>query len=626
MAASRTRASCPPISDYAIIGDCRAAALIDREGSLDWLCAPRFDSPSIFGALLDPQRGGRFRIATVDHTSTSRKYVEGTNVLETSFTTPTGRLMLIDFMPAAAEEDKRRRLLPDHELLRTVECTEGTVQVSVCCEPRPDYGRRPLRLAHRGALGCFGEVDGRVVAIRLDAPLQCTADGSRLEGVFPLRAGERRYFSVSMDAAHPAILPVLGASVDARLAEAVAWWRGWSATCTYEGPYREFVLRSALVLKLMTYAPSGALIAAPTTSLPEWPGGARNWDYRYCWLRDASLTLRALFGLGYLDEGHAFVSWLLSATRLTWPELQILYDVYGERLVRERELPYLSGYADSRPVRVGNAAADQLQLDVYGEVVDAAYRFIRLGGHLDRATSRMLVGLGETVCRRWQEPDEGIWEIRSGRRHHTLSKAMCWVALDRLLGLHEQNHLRAPAPRFRKVRNTIRAEVEQHGYNRALGSYVATLGGDEIDASLLLLGLYRYVDPADPRMMSTCRRIHQRLERRGLIYRYLDTDDGLTKGEGAFGIAGFWGVECRALGGDLDGARRAFEQLCGYANDVGLLSEEYNPDSGEALGNFPQAFSHVGLINAASTLAACARGQHPEADVEARQPMAEERV
>jgi GH15 family glucan-1,4-alpha-glucosidase len=384
----------------------------------------------------------------------------------------------------------------------------------------------------------------------------------------------------------------------------------------------------------MAYAPSGAVLAAPTTSLPEQLGGVRNWDYRYCWLRDASFTLRALFALGYHEEAEAFCQWMLHATRLTWPELQVVYDVFGESNLPEQELSHLEGYGGSKPVRIGNDAHGQLQLDVYGEVIDAVSRFARLrvrpngpnsvrqtapgnaavgasstraaaftGARFDRDTVKLLDGLGHTVCKRWREPDEGIWEERSGRDHHTHSKVLCWVALDRLIRMHEAGQLRVCVDKFRAEREAIRAEVEARGYNQHLASYTRTFDGNEMDASLLVLPLYGYLDGQHPRMLSTCGRIQEKLEREGLIYRYeTRTHDGLPPGEGAFGICSFWWVECLARRGDLGPATEAFERLLSFGNDLGLFAEETDPRTGAALGNFPQAFTHIGLINAALTL------------------------
>jgi GH15 family glucan-1,4-alpha-glucosidase len=597
-------ASYPPIDDYALIGDCRSAGLVSRGGSLDWLCLPRFDSPSIFAALLDAENGGRFLVRPTGEFRTERRYLANTNVLETVFRTPTGACVLRDLMSVSSEEDKRAYLTPEHEVLRELEGLEGEVEVEILYDPRPDYGRvRPL-LEQRGALGLRCEVDGTSLTLRSELPLGLT-DGERsASGAARIRSGERKYLSLTYSMEAPAVVPLLGEAARGRIERTVRWWQEWANRCAYEGPYRDAVVRSALALKLMTYAPSGALVAAPTTSLPEAIGGVRNWDYRYCWLRDASFTLRALFALGYREEAEAYIGWLLHATRLTWPELHVLYDVFGEAKLPERELPHLEGYAGSRPVRVGNDAQGQLQLDVYGEVINGAARFLDRGGRFDRDTSRMLDGLGRTVCRRWHEPDEGIWEGRSGRFHNTHSKVLCWVALDRLIEMHKAGYLEVSVDLFRANREAIREEIEAHGYNERIKSYTRTFDGEEMDASLLTLPLYGYVEGTNPRMRSTCARIHEKLARDGLVYRYeTEIDDGLPPGEGAFGICSFWAVECVAHGGNVEGATRTFEQLLAYANDVGLFAEEIDPDTGAALGNFPQAFTHIGLINAALTLA-----------------------
>jgi GH15 family glucan-1,4-alpha-glucosidase len=600
----------PPIGDYGVIGDCRTAALISSRGAIEWLCLPRFDSPSIFAAILDRERGGRFAIGPAGPSSVSRRYLDATNVLETTFTTPSGRLRLTDVMTVASEAEKGSDLWPNHEIVRRVEAIEGDVEVEVIVDPRPDYGRTHPIFRHDTLLGFVCARGAEAIAIRSEIPLHLD-HGPGMRGSVRLRAGECRYVSLSYEQRLPLIVPALGDRAALAIDTSIRWWRNWAARCAYDGPHREAVIRSALTLKLLTFAPSGAVVAAPTTSLPEDPGGVRNWDYRYCWLRDASLTLRALFDLDFMIEAEAFLSWMLHATRLTWPELQILYDVYGETRLPEIELDHLGGYEGSRPVRVGNAATGQLQLDTYGEVIDAAAAYVDRGGRLNRATARMLAGLGRPVMARWREPDEGIWEIRADRRHHTLSKAMCWVALDRLIGLAARGELRGPVADWARERDAIRAEIEGRGYHERLDSYVNVLDGEDVDAGLLLLGLHGYADPSSPRMRATCRRVHERLGVNGLLYRYLD-EDGLSGREGAFGIASFWGVECRARAGDVEGAAAAFDHVLTFANDLGLFGEEIDPASGAALGNFPQAFTHVGLINAALTLDECRRGRAPQ--------------
>ncbi len=597
----------PPIADYAVIGDCRSAALISRDGSLDWLCLPRFDSPAVFAALLDRTSGGCFAVRPAEAYDAARRYVGESNVLETTFRTADGTLRLRDLMPVATEEEKSRELWPNHQILRELECTEGAVEVEVICDPRPDYGRAVPSVRDRGAFG-FTFRGAPQLLLRSELQIAALSDRPGVGGRSRMEAGDRRYLSLSFNLEEPAVVPPFGELAARKMEQTLRWWHDWAGRARYQGPYRDDVVRSALTLKLMTYAPSGALIAAPTTSLPELIGGVRNWDYRYCWLRDASLTLRVLLDLGCTSEGEAFVEWLIDAVRLTAPDVQIMYDVVGERRMRERELAHLEGYAGSKPVRIGNDAATQFQLDTYGEVVDAVFQYVQRGGRIGGDAGRLLVGLGKTACRRWREPDEGIWEIRGGRRHHTFSKAMCWVALDRLVRLHESGQVKAPVELFARVREEIRAEVEARGYNAEVGSYVSVFGGEDLDASLLLLGIVGYADPASARMRSTCERIYQRLGTGPLLHRYAN-GDGLPAGEGAFGIAGFWGVEARALSGDLDAARSDFERLRSYANDVGLFAEEIDPRSGDCLGNFPQAFTHVGLISAALALAKADAGR-----------------
>lgn len=597
------------IHDYAAIGDGRTVALVSRNGSIDWLCWPRFDSPSIFGAILDAS-AGCWRLAPTTPFRVNRRYVDDTNVLETRFDTDAGTLVVTDLMPVASEQDKARLTLPDHEILRVAECVSGEVELEMRLVPRAGYGSRPGRIRDAGPLGVRVEMGGDLLILRTDLGLDISA-GGEIVGRGRLRAGEVVHASLTFADDWPAVLPPLGDWSRLAIARAVAWWRDWASRIRYEGPGRDMVIRSALALKLLVYAPSGAVVAAPTTSLPERIGGDLNWDYRFCWLRDAALTVRALVALGCMPEAHAFVSWLLHTTRLTQPELRILYDVYGNAPPVECLLEDLAGYQGSRPVRVGNAATEQRQLDVYGEVIDAVTHFVRAGGTLDRDTERMLCAFGEYVCRHWQEPDEGIWEPRSGQAHNTHSRVLCWTALDRLLQLHADGHVRrAPVTKFQENRERIRRDVETRGWNPAIGSYVSQLDGDDLDATLLLLPWYGFEDAGSHRMRATYRRVRERLGAGdALLYRYRS---GESPGEGAFGICSFWGAEYVALGGGtVDEARDLFEGVCAHANDVGLFAEEIDPGTGAALGNFPQAFTHVGLINAAVTLARRIEGAPP---------------
>jgi GH15 family glucan-1,4-alpha-glucosidase len=596
-----------PIQDYAVIGDCRSAALISRDGSMDWLCWPRFDSPALFAAILD-ERAGRWSVSPTGSFRSTRRYITGTNVLETLFETPSGTLLLTDLMPVASEEEKAKLLLPDHQIVRQLECQRGEVEVEVVFQPRPEFAQRSVRWRDAGKLGLRAETSSGLLTLRAEAPLSAPGNGE-VRSTARLRAGDVRYFSLTFDDEWTAVLPPLGEHTRDAITRSVDWWRAWASQLTYEGPCRDAVLRSALTLRLLVYAPSGAIIAAPTTSLPERLGGDLNWDYRFCWLRDAALTMRALFGLGFAAEAEAFLSWLLHSTHLTQPELRILYDVYGNKPRPERTLQHLAGHRGSPPVRVGNAAADQFQLDVYGEVIDAAAQFVRQGGTLDRETQRMLRSFGEYVCRNWNKADEGIWEPRSGRAHHTHSRVLCWTALDRLIELEAKGHLRgAPVEDYGRIREIIRREVERRAWNTDLQSYVARLDGDDVDASSLLLAWYGFEKAPSDRMRRTYERIRERLgAAHGLLYRYRDKE---SAGEGAFGICSFWGAEYLALGGgSAEEAQAVFEELVLLGNDVGLFAEEIDPATGEALGNFPQAFTHVGLINAAISLVRRLEGQ-----------------
>jgi GH15 family glucan-1,4-alpha-glucosidase len=590
------------IGDYGILGDCRAAALVSNTGSLDWLCWPRFDSSAIFAALLDRQRGGFWSIEPTEDYEVERSYLEDSNLLETRFQSAGGTATLTDLMPVASETNKRNRLIPDHEIIRVVECTRGEIGLRVRLVPRADYGKSGIPIRDSGKLGYRIETAKGIYWLRSSVVLQIQPEdqGDSLVGDFTLRTGQKHYFSFSYAAEGPAVLAPLGLPIENRIAESLRWWQTWAERANYNGPYREQVLRSALTLKLLSYAPSGAIIAAPTTSLPERLGGSLNWDYRYCWLRDASLTIRAMLALDYVEEADDFMDWMLHATHLTQPELSILYNVYGEVAGKERILDYLTGFQGSRPVRVGNDARNQFQLDVYGEVIDAAAQYAFHGRHLDREMQKVLIGFGNYVVKHWQEPDEGIWEPRTGRQHHTHSRLLCWTSLDRLVTLHDSGLLEgAPVEIYRQNCEAIRKQVEQRAWNENLNSYVSTLDGDQLDASLLLMSWYGFEKAGSPRMLGTHHAIRERLGTpNGLLYRYHSDPP-----EGAFAICCFWEAEYLALGGgSLEESRALFERLLTYSNSLGLYGEEIDPRTGITLGNFPQAFTHIGLISAALSI------------------------
>ncbi|HMG52602.1 MAG TPA: glycoside hydrolase family 15 protein [Kofleriaceae bacterium] len=599
------------IHDYGLIGDGRSAALVSRAGSIDWLCWPRFDSPPIFGGLLDEHRGGGWQIAAASPARATQRYVEHTNVLETTFDDGAARVVLTDAMTIGSEDDRRLTLVPDHELVRRLECVRGEIEIEVRVEPRPDFGCARARIADRGSLGLRWEIDHALLTLRADVPIAIDQRGGAAARLH-MRAGDVATFSLTFDDEAPAVLPPLGRCASERVERTIRWWRTWISRARYEGPDRERVLRSALALKLMSFAPSGAIIAAPTTSLPEREGGELNWDYRLCWLRDASFTARVLLDLGYTEDAEAFCSWLLHATRLTRPELRVMYDVYGNRPVKEYERPELAGYRGSRPVRIGNAAYAQLQLDMYGEVIDATAQLVRVTGEIDRDTRGLLREFGDYVARHWSLPDAGIWEPRGNPRHRTHSRLMCWVALDRLLDLHQEGTLdRIDRTALLAQRSAIRADIEHHAFDRALGCYTSALGPSELDASVLLMSWYGFHAANDPRMVSTFARIRDRLGAGpGLLYRY---EDSLRRCEGAFWICSFWAIEHLVRGGgSLAQARQMFDAACGYASDLGLMAEEIDPRTGDALGNFPQAYTHVGVVSAALSLA-----QHERATIAA---------
>lgn len=594
----------PAISDYALIGDCRTAALVSSAGAVEWLCLPDFDSPAFFSRILDRERGGYLQVGPANSATVTRRYRDGTGVLETTFETGEGTLRLIDLIAVA--HDDGAGLLPERELLRIAEVTAGSVELEVVFKPRPNFARRKIRLEERGALGWTISGWGNLWLLRSDIKL-IRQDGDVLAGRARLARGERRYLSLSFAQRDTGVIPPLGSDADARLAHAQTWWETWSGRCSYQGPYREAVMRSVATLKQMQQCLSGAVIAAPTTSLPEALGGGRNWDYRFCWLRDAAFTLRAFTDTGHHAEAGDFLDWLMYATRQTQPRLRLLYDVYGRSTPRERELKEYAGYANSAPVRTGNGARGQLQLDIYGSVVSAAATFVARGGVLDPGEGRLLARLGETVCAQWRKPDNGIWEYRGRRRHNTWSKAMCWSALNDLLELDAKGLISVDRRRFESERAAIRTAIFQEAVDSD-GVFTGALGEAYLDATALLLPRIGLVEPDDKRMQATWGAVEQRLQNGVLVHRYEHGADDLAGREGAFVICSFWAVDYLARAGRLDEARERMDKLVATANDVGLLSEEIDVENGAMLGNFPQAFSHSGLINAALVLAEFGHG------------------
>ena len=589
------------IGDYALLSDCHSAALVSRDGSVDWLCFPRFDSPSVFARLLDEQ-AGHFWIRPADARTVTRRYLEQTMVLETTFRTATGTLVVVDAM-ALGPDDRGHHLGAGAPgaLLRRLDCTDGHVTVAVSYAPRPEYGLiHPLLSQADGGLTSRGGAD--VLALSTPVPLQ--VDGSTATATFSLRAGQTAAFALH-HARRWEPPPVVWdqAEIAARLDDTIAGWRSWSRLHqAYEGPWQQLVHHSGRVLQALTFQPTGAIVAAPTTSLPETVGGERNWDYRYTWVRDASLTMEALWVAACPDEAHCFFDFLAGAapTQLRrGRDLQIMFGVGGEHDLTERELAHLDGWRHSRPVRVGNGAWTQRQLDVYGELLGAAERLVDQLGELDPATAGFLVAAADAAAARWRDTDQGIWEQRGAPRDFLHSKLLCWVALDRAIALASQLDAEHRVPDWAAAREQIRAAILERGWSDAAGAYAQAFGSDDLDASSLLLAITGFLPGDDPRMKATIHAIATRLtDQRGLVYRYR-SHDGLAGEEGAFLLCTFWLAQAQALAGELERARATFETAAAFASDLGLLAEEVDPASGELLGNFPQAFSHIGLVNAA---------------------------
>jgi len=583
------------IEDYALVGDLQTAALIGREGSVDWLCFPRFDSGSCFGSLLGTHDHGHWSMAPVGGgPATARRYRDNSLILESEWQTSTGRVRVIDFMPPRGHS-------PD--IVRIVEGLEGTVQMTTELVIRFDYGSVTpwvLRL-DEGTLVAIGGPDG----LALRTPVDLEPEGMTHVATFSVHAGERVPFVLTWFPSHHRRPPP---PVDAEraLEQTEAYWRKWFESCTYKGDYREAVHVSLAVLKGLTYDPTGGIVAAPTTSLPELIGGVRNWDYRYTWLRDATFTLFAMMNAGFTAEARAWRNWLLRAVAGDPANAQILYGVAGERRIDERELDWLPGYAGSLPVRIGNAAHEQFQLDVYGEVMDALHQARIEGLPADDHAWSLQQAVMEFLEGAWERPDEGIWEVRGPRRHFTHSKVLAWVAFDRAVDTVERYDLPGPVDRWRRIRDELHREVCREAFNAELNSFTQAYGSNDLDASTLLIPLVGFLPGNDPRVLGTIDAIQRDLTRDGFVERYKQEQhndvDGLPGGEGVFLPCSFWLVDALLMAGRDGEARALFEQLLSIRNDLGLLSEEYDPAAKRLLGNFPQAFTHVGLVNSAYNL------------------------
>jgi GH15 family glucan-1,4-alpha-glucosidase len=583
------------IEDYALIGDTQTAALVGRDGSIDWACFPRFDSDACFAALLGTRDNGRWSIAPTEAVRrVQRRYRDDTLILETVFETASGAARVIDFMPLRGDAA---------DIVRIVEGVHGQVVMQADLVIRFGYGRTvPWVRRQHDVLTAVAGPD----ALCLRGDVEVHGEDLATVARFSLAAGERRAFVLTWYPSHQT-LPVPLDPMEA-LEDTTKWWREWSARCRYDGPWRDAVSQSLRVLKALTYAPTGGIVAAPTTSLPESPGGVRNWDYRYCWLRDATLTLYALMLGGYTGEAKAWREWLLRAVAGNPAELQIMYGLAGERSLPEREAAWLSGYEGARPVRIGNDAHRQHQLDVYGEVIDALHEARRFGIGPDRWAWSLETELLAALESRWHEPDEGIWEVRGPRRHFTHSKVMAWVAFDRAIRSVESFGLTGPVDRWREIRERIHAEICAEGYDPARETFTQAYGSPELDASLLMIPLVGFLPASDRRVTGTVRAIERELLHHGFVLRYR-TDharaaDALPPGEGVFLPCSFWLADAYVETGRLDEAHELFERLLGLRNDVGLLSEEYDPAAMRMLGNFPQAFSHLALVNSAHNLTA----------------------
>ncbi len=594
-----------PIENYGLIGNMRTSALVGVNGSIDWFCFPYFDSPSVFGAVLDDRKGGRFKIAAQGNGGTHRQYYwPDTNVLVTRFLSKQGVGQVIDFMPVGLKATEPGY----HGIIRRVQAIRGNLTFRLECFPAFDYARDPHKTTLTSDGACFEATD---LSLWLGSTIPLKQEGDGVVAEFAIQEGHELSFSLQQVKQTDACCVALSEDqADELFRQTVAYWRRWLSQCTYRGRWREMVQRSALTLKLLTFEPTGAIVAAPTCSLPEGVGGERNWDYRYTWIRDAAFTIYALLRIGFTEEAEKFMHWLEARCHELKPDgsLQIMYGIDGRHELKEETLSHLDGYKGSRPVRVGNGAYNQLQLDIYGELLDSVYLYNKYGTPISYDLWRHLRRLVNWVCDNWMRPDEGIWEVRGGQQHFLYSKLMCWVAIDRGLRLADRRSFPADRDRWLKVRDTIYEEIMAKGWSETRKAFVQRYGGETLDAANLMMPLVFFVSPTDPRMLRTLEAINKSPEKGGLVanalvhrYNINETEDGLDGEEGTFNICTFWLVEALTRAGQIDEARLTFEQMLGYANHVGLYAEETG-HHGEGLGNFPQAFTHLALISAAFNL------------------------
>jgi pentatricopeptide repeat protein len=591
-----------PIEEHGVIGDLYTVALVGTNGSIDWCCLPNFDSAPIFGAILDSELGGEFTLQAQNPVRTNQSYLPETNILLTRFYTHDGLGELEDFMPIQVGQQKEV-----HEIIRRVRCIRGSVKFDLVCKPRLQFGKQKLTqtVSSPEELRYLGE-NGYYYGLKI--PSKCSFDLASETGTLELHAGEECslifYCTQSSDTKTASFE---SSDVHESFQRTAIFWRSWLAKSRYTGRWRERVHRSALTLKLLTFQPTGAIVAAPTTSLPETLGSNRNWDYRYTWIRDASFTTYALMRLGFDSEAKQFLQWLNSRLLEAEPNadspMQVMYTIHGEQIPSEVEYFELAGYANSRPVRFGNGAATQLQLDIYGEMIDSIYLYHRHNEPVSYEIWCHIRSLADWVAKNWHRKDEGIWEVRSGQQHFVFSKVMCWVALDRSIRMSRHTSLPAPLEEWRHARDAIYEEVMEKGWNQEIGAFTQHYDSTELDASLLLMPLVKFISATDPRMLSTVEAIKNRLSSDGLVFRYdpKASPDGFDSNEGSFTMCSFWLIECLSRSGQIEEARLLFERMLSLSNHLGLYAEQIGVH-GEALGNFPQAFTHIALISAAYDL------------------------